>query len=119
MSPWVSQEPGDAASLLPQPPLHSMLQRYRPNLIVPLASSPRDLLFAITDRSEHLIAFGGRWAAKEGLAKKGFTYSQTISPSLVTSKKRPKEDSVINVLPFGSRCAQPMRGEKKFQAGLS
>jgi hypothetical protein len=38
---------------------------------------------------------------------------------LVTSKKRPKDDSVINVFPFGSRCAQPMRGEKKFQVGLS
>ena len=30
-------------------------------------------------------------------------YSQTISPSLVTSKKRPNEASLINVLPFGRR----------------
>ena len=37
---------------------------------MPLASSPRDLLFAITDRPEHLIALRTRWAAKEGLAKK-------------------------------------------------
>jgi hypothetical protein len=83
------------------------------------ASSPSDLLCAVTERPKDLVALRGWRTAKKGLAKKGFTYSQTISPSLVTSKKRPKEDSVINVLPFGSRCAQPMRGEKKFQAGLS
>src|SRR5215475_13759014 len=35
-----------------------------------LASSPRDLLFAITDRSEHLIALRRWGTAKEGLAKK-------------------------------------------------
>src|SRR5262249_3417733 len=40
------------------------------DLIAPLASSPRDLLFAATDRPEHLIALRSRWAAKEGLAKK-------------------------------------------------
>src|SRR5262249_38648212 len=38
-------------------------------LIVPLAFE-RNLLFAITDRPEHLIALRGRWPAKEGLAKK-------------------------------------------------
>src|SRR5262249_48098663 len=57
--------------------------------------------------------------AKNGLPKKGFVYSQTISPSLVTSKKRPKDDSQMSVLPFGKRCALPMRGEKKFHAGRS
>src|SRR5262245_2887895 len=57
--------------------------------------------------------------AKKGLPKNGFTYSQTSSPSAVTSKKRPNEDSQTSVLPFGRRCALPMRGEKKFQAGRS
>src|SRR5262249_11025292 len=40
------------------------------NLTGPLASSPRDLLFAVTDRPKHLIALRSWWAAKEGLAKK-------------------------------------------------
>src|SRR5262249_1600630 len=40
---------------------------------------------------------------KNGLPKNGLMYSQTISPPLVTSKNRPKEESVINVLPFGRR----------------
>src|SRR6476620_8915173 len=55
--------------------------------------------------------------AKKGLPKKGLTYSQTISPSVVTSKNRPNEDSQASVLPFGRRCALPIRGEKKFHAG--
>ena len=50
--------------------MHSTLQRSRETFIVPLASSPRDLLFAITGRPEHLIALRRWGAAKEGLAKK-------------------------------------------------
>src|SRR5262245_22448915 len=57
--------------------------------------------------------------AKKGRPKNGLTYSQTISPPLVTSTNRPNEDSQMSVLPFGRRCALPMRGEKKFHAGRS
>src|SRR5262249_19821992 len=57
--------------------------------------------------------------AKNGRPKNGLTYSHTICPSLVTSKTRPKDDSQMSVLPFGRRCALPMRGEKKFHAGRS
>ena len=35
----------------------------------------------------------------------GLIYSQTVSHSGVTSKTHPQWDSVINVLPFGRRCA--------------
>src|SRR4029434_10370017 len=44
--------------------------------------------------------------------KYGLTYSQTNSPSGVTSKRRPKSDSQIKVLPFGNRCAFDRRGLK-------
>ena len=32
-------------------------------------------------------------------------YSQTMVPSLVTSKTRPPAPAVTSVLPFGNRCA--------------
>ena len=84
-----------------------------------LRARPDDLFRTVTDCSEDLVALRVWRIAKENLSKKGLTHSQTIAPSLVTSKKRPKEDSVINGLPFSRRWALPMRGEKKFQAGLS
>src|SRR6516162_6746794 len=39
----------------------------------------------------------------------GFTYSQTISPDGVTSKKRPFAPSQIRVFPLGWRCAPLMK----------
>src|SRR5690242_6676844 len=46
-------------------------------------------------------------------------YSQTISPAIVTSNRRPKSPSQINVLPFGSRCAFEILGLKKSLSRLS
>ena len=43
---------------------------------------------------------------------KGLTYSQTISPSGVTSNNRPHWPSQISVLPLDSRCAPLMCGLK-------
>jgi hypothetical protein len=45
--------------------------------------------------------------------KCGFTYSQTVWPAGVTSKRQPKAPSVINVLLFGRRCAPEMYQLKK------
>jgi hypothetical protein len=39
-----------------------------------------------------------------------FGYVQTIVPSRVTSKRRPKADSQMKVLPFARRCADPING---------
>jgi hypothetical protein len=44
--------------------------------------------------------------------KNGLTYSQTNSSWAVTSKRRPKSDSQIKVLPFGKRCALDLRALK-------
>ena len=44
-------------------------------------------------------------------ARSGFTNSQTMSLSLVTSKALPPVDSVIRVFPLGSLIAEPSTGE--------
>src|SRR5262245_49944240 len=53
-------------------------------------------------RYERYTAFDGFGPAP---ANSGNMYSQTIAPSLVTSKSRPPAPAVMRVLPFGSRCA--------------
>src|SRR5262245_6426427 len=60
--------PGPERRGLFAPPLKLDLQHVGSSFN--LASSPADLLCAVTDRPEHLIALRGWWAAKEGLAKK-------------------------------------------------
>src|SRR5699024_6319085 len=60
------------------------------------------------DRSSGLIRrpedmTGVNWS--ESPPRTGLMYSQTMSPSGVTSTSRPALDSVISVLPLGSRCA--------------
>jgi hypothetical protein len=57
-----------------------------------------DLLCAVTERPEDRVGFSVRRSTKIGI-----DIFPDISPSLVTSKKRPKEASLINVLPFGRR----------------
>src|SRR5215831_18084940 len=47
----------------------------------------------------------------------GFTYSQTISPDGVTSKKRPFAPSQIRVFPLGWRCALLIKWLKNVQMG--
>src|SRR5260370_28712772 len=86
-------------------------------LVVALARAISSALYRSARKTRLPSVVGG--PAKKGLPKKGLTYSQTISPSAVTSKNRPNEDSQASVLPFGNRCALPIRGEKKFHAGLS
>jgi hypothetical protein len=54
-----------------------------------------------------------------GSPKYGLTHSQTTSPAGVTSKKRPNQPSLMNVLPLGSRCAFEIRGLKKFDGMAS
>ncbi|CQB61947.1 Uncharacterised protein [Salmonella enterica subsp. enterica serovar Bovismorbificans] len=46
-------------------------------------------------------------------------YSHTVSPSGVTSNRRPNADSQIKVLPFASRCALPIYGEKNAGGKIS
>ena len=49
----------------------------------------------------------------------GFVYSQTVSPSGVTSKKRPWTPSQISVWPFASRCAPgDVVGEQDIARGV-
>jgi hypothetical protein len=70
-------------------------RRYRDILTRTASPIPRagDLLGAVAQRTEDLIGLRMRRPPKNARPKNGVTYSHTISPSRVTSKKRPKEDS--------------------------